>query len=368
MKIGVDMHVLNGLYQGSRRHLENIYSAAREMDTKNDYFFFVNDPDKISKEWKQRGKILSFNAKSKFVRLIFSAPTASRREKLDVFHFQYIAPIRSSCPVVLTVHDVLFETHPQFFPQSFVIRSKALVRWSSKKSAHIFTVSNYCKTKIQEIYKIPDDKISITSNAADFEMFHPNGSMESKRLIYNKWGISNFMLTIGRLEPRKNHIMLLKAYSMLKERGIDLPQLVIVGQRDFGYQDIFKEIAKKKLEHSVTILEKVDDEWIPHLYRSALFFIYPSYAEGFGIPPLEAMACGCPVISSDTTALPETIGKAGLFLDPYNAEDMAEKMKQLIEADSLRSRLSGLGVSQARKFSWKESAKALLAGLGKARN
>lgn len=361
MNIGVDFHAFQGIFQGSIiRYLGNIYKTLTEIDKTNKYFFFVSDAESFDEGWRERGKIVGFETTSKFKRLSYKVPFLAKREKLDVFHFQYIAPLWCKCPVVLTVHDILFETHPQYFKKSFVLRSIFFIRRSIKKARHIFTVSEYCKNKIQELYQVRDDRISITPNAVEFDIFNTEGREKSKDLVLKKWGIQDFLLTVGRLDPRKNHVKLIRAYKKLSDCKKDIPKLVIVGQRYFQYDKIFKEITYNKLENRVKVIENADDEWLPHFYRASLLFCYPSFAEGFGIPPLEAMACGRPVICSNTTSLPEIVGDAALLVDPTNEEDIAEKIEYVIENPSVSRELSIKGLEQAKKFSWNKSAEVLL--------
>ncbi len=360
MKIGVDFHVLQNLYQGSRRHLEGLYRALTEIDKLNDYIFFVNKPAELNKEWEKRGKIVGFGTSSKFKRLTYTVPLLVRRENLDIFHFQYISPLLCKCPVLLTVHDILFNTHPQYFKKSFVVRSKILIARSIKKAHHIFTVSSYSKNKIQEFYNVNDQQISVTPNAVDFKIFNPEQRQESKKLILKKWGVQDFILTVGRLEPRKNHVKLIEAYKILYENNKNIPYLVIVGQRHFHYYEIFKKIAENNLEDKVRIIEDVNDKWLPHFYRASLLFVYPSFAEGFGIPPLEAMACGQPVICSNTTSMPEVVGDAALTIDPHNEEDIADKIKYIMQNSLVRNELSKKALEQAKKFNWYRSAQTVL--------
>ena len=360
MNIGVDMHVANGIFQGSRRYIENIYAALTDIDKVNRYYFFANNPRDLGNQWSQRGTVVGFGTHSKIKRLTYSASLMAMREKLKCFHFQYISPLWSPCPIILTVHDILFETHSDYFKKSFVLRSKFLVRRSSKKAAHIFTVSEYSKSKIGELYKIESDRITVTPNAINFKEFNPDGRSISVQSVEKAWGIKDYILTVGRLEPRKNHLTLIKAYKLLLETIKDPPCLVIVGQRDFRYDAIFREITDNKISNKIKILENVDDKWLPHLYRSALLFVFPSVAEGFGIPPLEAMACGRPVICSNTTALSEVVGDAALLVTPTDAEEISEKIRSVIEGPTLASALSKMSLRQAGNFSWHRSAETML--------
>ena len=199
----------------------------------------------------------------------------------------------------------------------------------------------------------------------DLERFHPDDSQQASNRIARIFGVQQYILTVGRLEPRKNHVGLIKAYSIIRERYKDVGPLVIVGQRDFGCDEIFKTRRNLGLEHSVKILTNVGNDLLPDLYRATQMFVYPSFAEGFGVPPLEAMACGVPVITSNVTALPEVVGEAGLLVDPTSEEEIAHAMECLLTDSDKAAILSRRGRKQAEKWSWANSAQRYLTALGK---
>ncbi len=359
MRIGVDLHVLTGKFQGSRRYLSNIYRSLLSQDRTNEYFLFVNDAIKLREPWLSLGQLIEFGTTSSLSRLTWASPLLSKRHKLDMFHFQYVSPLWIPSLTLLTVHDILFETHPQYFTIPFVLRSRALVRRSCQSAEHIFTVSEYCKSMISELYRIPASNISVTPNGVDTSIFHSIDRETSRKIVQQLFGVSDFILTVGRLEPRKNHIGLIKAYKRLRNQLKDVPRLVIVGQRDFRFKEIFEEIQSSGLEKQIIIMEDVEDEVLAHLYRSALCFVYPSFAEGFGIPLVEAMACGCPVITSNTTSMPEVVEDAGLLVNPVDDEQIAESMQRLIEDSALQADMSARGLKRVVKFDWDSSASAM---------
>lgn len=359
MKIGVDLHVIDGKYQGSRTYLEEIYREAVGIGGDLKYIFFVDKAREREDGWGEGSSFVSYNTKSKFRRLSLTAATLARKTGIDIFHFTYISPLAMPCRTVLSVHDILFETSPEFFTKAFLLRSKYLVKRSVKRASHIFTISSFSKNAIQEIYGVPEDKITITPCAVNPDLFNTLDRGFSARVVKEQYDIEEYILTVGRIEPRKNYENLIKAYAEIRKESRCGPRLVIVGKRDFGYKHVFELIAETGLESEVIVLEGVDNEMLSHLYKASLMFVYPSYAEGFGIPILEAMACGSPVICSNTTAMPEVVGSSGVMVNPGKVGELAEGIRLLLSDESVRSKYSTGGVERACKFSWRKSAEVM---------
>ncbi|MHA0856490.1 glycosyltransferase family 4 protein [Paenibacillus sp. CMAA1364] len=362
MRIGVDAHILAGKFQGSRTYLLNLYHEVMKQECDHDYCFFGfwsagypygNDPQYID-----------FKSTSKIKRLTYQTSPLVKEHQIDLYHTTYISPIMLPCDVIVTIHDVLFETHPQYFTNREVLRNKILVRYSAKRAKQIHTVSEYSKSKIIELYGIPEHKVKVVPNGVDISRFSSDNKALSIDLVYEKYGVKDYILTVGRIEPRKNHLQLLDAYMILKQKlSDDAGCLVIVGQPDFGFTQFFERMKELGLEKDVLIIDSVDDVVLPHLYRAARIFVYPSFAEGFGIPPIEAMASGIPVVSSNTTAIPEVIGEAGILVDPNNAEEIAAQMEVLLTNMELQESLRLKGLEQVKKWTWKSSADAYVQAL-----
>jgi glycosyltransferase involved in cell wall biosynthesis len=213
---------------------------------------------------------------------------------------------------------------------------------------------------IMDRWGIPEDRIALTPNAVDPLMFNPGDPLHSRQLVKDTYQLEDYILSVGRIEPRKNHQSLVHSYAHLKAQGKSLPKLVFVGGKDFGYRDLASLIQEKGLEKDVVFLHAISDQMLPHLYRAALVMAYPSFAEGFGIPPLEAMACGCPVITSGSTALGEVVGEAGWLIDPEEWPTISGALLEVIQSPSLREAHIAAGLVQASKFSWEASAKSLI--------
>ena len=360
-RVGIDFHAVDGKFQGSRTHILELFSQVIEVSPDLDFYLFVDDTDGLGKLnaafSRENVHLIRMPAASPFKRLLRQLPQLAKQYSLDVLHTQYILPPLMPCSGMVTIHDVLFETHPQFFEAFFRFRSRMMMRWSAKRAAHVFTVSEYSKTELSRLYGVESEDVTVIHNAVDFGRFCPG--VEGADVVKARGLVSNqYILSVGRLEPRKNHATLIKAYASLKFD--DLP-LVIVGQRDFRYGEIFSLIKSCGIEDRVVILEDVSDDELPVLYRHASLFVYPAFAEGFGMPPLEAMASGVPTISSDTTAIPEVVGEAGLLVSPFEVPELAASMRKVLIDQVLSEKMRRAGLERAKKFSWRASAERVRA-------
>ena len=362
MRIGIDYHVLNHGWQGSgiQRYIEGLSRAVLNVPSKNEWVFFVEDTNAVPNNWPGSPEWRGIGTSSRIARLGWRLNNCIHRDNIDCCHFQFTSPLIKTCNEVVTVHDVLFETHPQFFPKSTQYTLKPLVKRSAHRASMILTVSEYSKQTIVEHWGIPAEKIHLTQCAVDRAMFNPGDTFASKDIVKNAYSIENYILSVGRIEPRKNHWSIVQSYAYLKSKGKSLPKLVLVGGKDFGYSDLASKIYKLGLGNDVIFLDSISDQMLPHLYRAALVMVYPSFAEGFGIPPLEAMACGCPVITSNSTALKEVVGASAWLIDPYQWPTLADAIWEAIQSPSQLTFFVGKGLEQAAGFTWEKSAKTLL--------
>jgi glycosyltransferase involved in cell wall biosynthesis len=292
------------------------------------------------------------------IRLPFVVPALALRDRLSVLHSQYIAPPFSLVPDVVTIHDILFETHPELFEGAFSERSVGLIRRTARRAAVVLTVSEFSRRALVDRYHLPPEKVLVTPNGVDREAFRPlqtepAGIRERYRLD------GPFVLFVGRIEPRKNLPRLIRAFSRIRGKVGDGIRLVIAGQEDFRSREVFEE-AKRQGERSVVFLGAVPDADLPALYNLAEALVYPSLAEGFGIPVLEAMACGTPVLASPRGALPEVGGDAVLWVEPEDEEALAGGIERILTDSELRGRLRAAGPARAERFDWNETARVTL--------
>jgi glycosyltransferase involved in cell wall biosynthesis len=286
------------------------------------------------------------------IRLLWQLPNLARKYGIDLLHTQYIAPPFSPCATAVTVHDILFESHPEYFERLFVLRSHLLVRHSVHRSASIFTVSDFSRRQIAETFRVGLRKIHVIPNGVDGARFF-SGS-EGREIVENL-GLEpgRYFLTVGRMEPRKNHANLLRAWAKLRKPR---PRLAIVGQRHFHYKEAINLISELDLAKDIAVFECVSDGELPAVFRNAKAFIYCSWAEGFGMPVLEAMASGIAVICSATTALSEVCAGAAMMVPPENVDEISNAIRVIDENVDVRQNLVVRGLGRVTDFSWKNSA------------
>jgi glycosyltransferase involved in cell wall biosynthesis len=354
-RIGVDFHVFDGKFQGSRSHLLGVYGELVALCPQYQFYFFLEQTDTLSKIAAFQGSninIVHMPHANPLVRLGWLLPRLRTKYKLDILHTQYVLPLWPAKGNAVTIHDVLFEPFPEFFTPRFVLRSRLMMRWAARHADMLFTVSDYSKQEISERYGVPSSQIEVVHNAVDTKHFRPGD--EGVDFVTQRGLLSgSYLITVGRIEPRKNHADILRAYSQMPGTP---PPLVIVGQRDFGYGDFESALAAMPSTHKVVLLSDVGDKELPALCRHALAFIYPSLAEGFGMPPLEGLASGVPVITSSTTAIPEVVGEAAILVDPTNWQELSKALQRVCSDAELRAALVQKGLERANHFTWKKSA------------
>ena len=222
------------------------------------------------------------------------------------------------------------------------------------------TVSEFSKREIIKYLNIKEEKIVVMPNGVDGDFFYPRQKEEIEQ-IKDRFQIKKeYFLYLGTLEPRKNIERLLEAYARLREeREENIPFLVLAGQKGWLYDSIFQLVEKLGLKEQVLFTGYIKQEDVPALLSGAIAFIFPSLYEGFGMPPLEAMACGTAVITSNTSSLPEVIGEAGILINPYSVEEIKEAMKKVWKEKDLAERLRKAGRERAREYTWERSARVL---------
>ena len=289
-------------------------------------------------------------------RLLADLRRAGHNWGADVLHVQYVRPLRSDVPVVTTIHDISFEHFTGLFTWRSRVRMRITIPWSARHSEAILTGSQHSKRDLVERYGLAPNRIWVTPYAADAR-FCPQPATKVEEVLARHGLPRDYLLSVGNLQPRKNLPRLLDAYVRL---SADRPPLVVVGQRAWLDHDVFATLRRLGLQKLVYLTGYVPSEDLPALYSGALAFAYPSLYEGFGLPVLEAMACGAPTLSSRTSSIPEVAGDAAILVDPLDVEAIAEGLDRLIASDELRASLRERGFAQASLFSWEHCAAATI--------
>jgi glycosyltransferase involved in cell wall biosynthesis len=281
-------------------------------------------------------------------------PWALRQAGVDLLHgLALVGPVASACPFVVTIHDLSFVSYPQNFQLLKRLYLRFFTRLSVRRARRVIAISESTKRDVVQQYGIPEDKVDLIYYGLD-PIFRPLPSDQVACFRAEQRLPERFMLFVGTLEPRKNVVRLIEAYAQLpKER----PPLLLIGGKGWLYDDIFARVEDLDLTDEVRFVGYVPAEELPWWYNAADLFVYPSLYEGFGLPPLEAMACGTPVVSSTVSSLPEVVGSGGLLVDPTDTEALASAMKRLVTDKDTHDSLRAAGLAQAQAFSWQEAAK-----------
>jgi len=284
-------------------------------------------------------------------------PLYLSRSSFDLFHgTNYEIPLLTRGPSVVTIHDLSLLLHSEAHEKRLVRRARWRLPLMAKFASKIITPSRSVKTEVCERFGVDSEKVVVTPEAPR-SAFKRRDDTDSVIEVRKRLGIDeDFLLFVGTIEPRKNLHRLIEAFDQLLRSTSLCPKLVIAGGQGWLMDDFTSLIQQKKLGDRICLTGYLQDEDLCALYSSCRAFVYPSLYEGFGLPPLEAMACGAPVITSRIPSLIETVAGAAWLVDPYNVEELAQAMASLLSDDELRQHYVELGRAQAKEFSWEQTA------------
>ena len=309
------------------------------------------------------------NPNVKFKKLDVAIPIYSLSEQLllpfeisklkpDLIHFPHFnLPILESHPFIVTINDLIYYLFPEACPSKLKhFCARYMISRATQKAKKIITISQYSKYDLLRHLKISEKKITVIYPGVDNDIYHPVEDEKMLEKCRSKYGINKkFIFYTGNHEPRKNLIPLIKAFSQLK--NIDDYQLVIGGKIDPRRKDLYKFSEELVLKNNLIFTNFIDENDLVLLYNMAEAFVFPSLYEGFGLPPLEAMACGTPVICSNTSSLPEVVGDAALLFNPTDTQEIKQTIEDVLENNDLRNNLIEKGKNRASSFKWSEAVK-----------
>lgn len=283
------------------------------------------------------------------------------RHPVDLF-FQptHTLPIYPPKRSVTTLHDIGFMRFPKLYRPSELRYHRWSARLAVRRADRLLTVSEFSKREIMEVYKVPAERVTVTPLGVDTETYRPDMPEHQVNAVLDRYRVTRpYFIYIGRLEEKKNVLNLIKAFSIFKGwRGYGDPvKLLLIGAKGFGFERIRREIRDRKLEEQVMIPGYVAEEHMQELYAGAVALIFPSLYEGFGLPILQAQACGTPVVTSNLASMPEVAGRGALFVNPNASEDLAVKMRMVVDEDRTREELKREGFENIKRFSWDDCAR-----------
>jgi glycosyltransferase involved in cell wall biosynthesis len=358
MRIGIDAHCIGQRKTGNETYTYNLVKYLDLLGSDDtDYIVYLNA------KAQQNGAALGLHSRTKllwpdgpYFRIPVGFALESRAEKLDLFHAQYFLPHHLPCRTVLTVHDVIYERFPEFFASRGLRLRKIGIPWSCRRADHVITVSEYSKRDLVELYGLDPERITVTYEGPD-PCYRPLDGEEAKERLRQVYQIGeDFILYVGAIQPRKNIPRLLSAFARLK-RTHHLPhKLAIVGPKSWLSRDATRSLEEHPFRDEIVVTGYVPREVLPCFYNSASVFVYPSICEGFGLPVVEAMACGTPTITSHGSSLEEIAGDAAVLIDPWDVSAIASAIDKVLCDSELRIKLRVRGLARSNCFSWQKMA------------
>jgi len=355
MRFSVDAHTLGCHLTGNEVYVRNLLHQFARLNSGAEFIAYVAKPE--APALVPAGILTRPVSQNPYKRLGWDLAARVRLDRPDLLHVQYTGPAFCPVPLVVSVHDVSFLDCPQYFTQYRAIQLRFTVQRTVEKAAAVLTPSEFSREAILKHYKIDPSKVLVVPNAVSSQ-FRPIDRQAALAAVERKFKWRGpFVLTVGDLQPRKNHAGLLQAFDAVMREYPRLPhQLVFVGKETWYSKELHRLVRDSGMRERVHFTGFVEDADLLLFYGACDLFVFPSFYEGFGLPILEAMACGRAVASSRTTAMPEVADAGGILFNPHSVEEMARAMRDVLLDSQLRSRLERLGAHRAALFSWERAA------------
>ena len=358
MRIGIDARKLHDFGIGT--YIRNLLRELGKLDRDTDYVILSRpDDDMTVRAFGENFRPVAVTAGNYSFAEQIAIPYALARQHVDLFHApHYVLPPLVRCPSVVTIHDCIHLMFPQYLPNRWALTyARTSISMAAKRSTRVLTVSESSKRDIQRFVDIPPGKIDVIYNSFD-PRFGVEPDADTVDRVRERYQLqSEFVLYAGNVKPHKNLERLIDAFQIVRSRGLDHLKLILIGDEISKYTALRRAVHKHQLHNYVRFLGYLPEDTLAVMYRLAGVFVFPSLYEGFGLPPLEAMASGTPVVTSNVSSLPEVAGDAAVLVDPYNAEAIADGIYRVLTDNDLRSDLRRRGPQRARQFSWESSVR-----------
>jgi glycosyltransferase involved in cell wall biosynthesis len=360
MRFSVDAHAIGCHLTGNEVYIRNLLDAFAAVDDESEFIAYVSTaaaagavPHRFARRTVSRNP---------WVRLGVDLPRRLRADRPDLLHVQYTAPLFCPVPVVACVHDVSFLEHPEYFTAARAAQLRITVKRTVERAVRVMTGSEFSRSAITRFYGIDPGRVVVVPNAAA-PVFRPLGHPESAAWVRRRFEIpAPYILTVGDLQSRKNQAGLIRAFAEMLRARPELPHhLVLAGKESWHAEGVHRAAADSGAAERIHFTGFVADDEVVRLYNGCELFVFPSFYEGFGIPVLEAMACGRPVACSNSSALAETAAGRALLFDPHSTREMTRAMLDLVLDEELRLRLGLRGLEHAAQFTWRKAAEKTLA-------
>ena len=356
MRVAIDARKLHDFGIGT--YIRNLVRHLARIDRESEYVLLCHQTDLgIATQLGQNFRAVLEPSPNYSIREQLHVPWMLHRERPDVFHApHYVLPPLTRCRSLVTIHDCTHLIFPQYLPNRVAFAYAKASMWSAVRRSHrVLTVSEASKRDIVRFFDVPPEKIVVVYNAID-ELFRIAPSDEAVARVRERYRLDHgVVLYVGNIKPHKNLVRLIEAFDGLRRRGFDDLKLLIIGDEIAKLPALRRAVHSHKLHKHVRFLGYLPDDTLAILYRLAAVFVFPSLYEGFGLPPLEAMASGTPVVTSNVSSLPEVTGGAAILVDPYDVESIVDGIARVLSDPALSEELRAKGIARAREFSWERS-------------
>lgn len=361
MRIAIDARKLHDFGVGT--YIRNLIRHLARLDDQTEYVLLCGREDcSLPDQLGENFRAVQENSPPYSVTEQLRIPLRLYREQIDVFHApHYVLPPLTPCRSIVTIHDCIHLMFPQYLPSRLAYAYARLMLWAASRRANrILTVSETSKRDIVRFLGVPSSRVVIIPNGIDERFSTPPCEEEVSRVRERYQLDAPFVLYAGNIKPHKNLERLIDAFYRVRQDGLDEDlRLLLIGDEISKYATLRRAVHRYQLHKYVRFLGFVPDETLAVLYRLAHVFVFPSLYEGFGLPPLEAMASGTPVVTSNVSSLPEVVGDAAMLVDPYDPAAIADAIRQVLTEPELRADLRRRGLDRAREYSWERSVKRI---------
>jgi glycosyltransferase involved in cell wall biosynthesis len=356
VRIGIDARKLHDFGIGT--YIRNLLRQLARLDRQTEFVLICRPEDgetlaSLGENFRPVPESAANYSLSEQVKI----PLVLRREGVTLFHApHYVLPPLVTCRSVVTIHDCIHLMFPQYLPGRFALAfARSSIAIAARRAIRVLTVSESSKRDILRFVDVPPGKIDVIYNAYD-ERFAIEPREEDVMRVRERYQLQDpFVLYAGNVKPHKNLARLIEAFDLVRARGLDHLKLVLIGDEISKYAALRRAVHQHHLHKHVRFLGYMPHETLAVMYRLAGVFVFPSLYEGFGLPPLEAMASGTPVVTSNVSSLPEVAGDAALLVDPYDPEAIGDAIYRVLTDEALRCGLRQKGITRARQFSWEAS-------------
>src|ERR1700722_3357810 len=359
MKIAIDAHAIGRHLTGNEVYVRSLLNGLAAVDRQSEYLAYVSVPGVES--LIPPSMAVRHVSNNPFVRLGFDLPRRIRLDKPDVLHVQFTGPLLTRVPQIVSVHDGSFLEHPEYFTRARCLQLRTTVRRTVQRGVRGLAGSEFARESIVRAYNVDPEKV-VTIPIAANPIFRPLQRERAQREIRDRLKTDGpFVLTVGDRQPRKNHIGLIQAYDALIQWYPQIRHKLILAGKDTWFSPQIREAARKsRVADRIVFTGFVEDEDLLRLYNACDCFVFPSFYEGFGIPILEAMACGRAVACANTSSMPEVADGGGILFDPQSKAEIVRALADMLLDAELRARMERLGLQRAPQFTWTRTAERTL--------